>query len=149
MNIPGTTRAITAEWLTDALHAGGCLEPAAWVATVVHEPMAGVVGLLSEVARLRLTFAGASPGAPTTLIAKCAAEAPENRQMAMAVGCYEREVRFYQQIAPRLGVRVPGCFAADLDEDTGEFVLLLEDLTDISVGDQLLGATVEQAGVAV
>ena len=58
-------------------------------------------------------------------------------------------MRFYQQIAPRLGVRVPRCFAADLDGETGEFVLLLEDLADLSAGDQLLGASVEQAEVAV
>jgi aminoglycoside/choline kinase family phosphotransferase len=149
VSIPATTCSITAEWLTETLRRSGHLEPGAVVASVVHEPIAGVVGLLSKVARLRLTYAGGGCDAPNTLIAKSAARAPENRQMAMAVGCYEREVRFYQQIAPRLGVRVPHCFTADLDEETGEFVLLLEDLVDVSAGDQLLGATVEQARVAV
>ena len=81
----------------------------------------------------------AASAGPATLIAKSAVGAPENRQMAMAVGCYEREVRFYEEIAPRPGVRVPGCLAADLDGETGEFVLLLEDLTDVSAGDQLTG----------
>jgi aminoglycoside/choline kinase family phosphotransferase len=147
MSIPATTRSITADWLTETLHRTGHLEMAAEVATVVHEPIAGV-GLLSEVARLHLTYVAGSAG-PNTLIAKSAVGAPENRQMAMAVGCYEREVRFYEEIAPRLGVRVPGCLAADLDGETGEFVLLLEDLTDVSAGDQLTGASLEQARVAV
>jgi aminoglycoside/choline kinase family phosphotransferase len=148
MSIPATTRSITADWLTETLHQAGRLESAARVASVIREPIAGV-GLLSEVARLRVTYAGGGRGGPGTLIAKGAVEAPENRRMAMAVGCYEREVRFYQEIAPRLGVRVPECWAADLDEGTGEFVLLLEDLVDVSAGDQLTGATLEQAGVAL
>jgi aminoglycoside/choline kinase family phosphotransferase len=148
MSIPATTRSITADWLTDTMHRSGQLDTAAQVATVVHEPIAGV-GLLSEVARLRMTYRGGAADGPATVIAKGAVEAPENRRMAMSVGCYEREVRFYQDVAPRLGVRVPGCLAADLDNETGEFVLLLEDLTDVGAGDQLTGATLEQARVAV
>jgi aminoglycoside/choline kinase family phosphotransferase len=148
MSIPATTRSITADWLTETLHRTGHLETGAHVAAVVHEPIAGV-GVLSEVARLRLTYGGAGPSGPATLIAKSAAEALENRRIAMSVGCYEREVCFYQDLAPQLGVRVPACLTAGLDHQTGEFVLLLEDLTGLAVGDQLAGATLEQAQVAV
>jgi aminoglycoside/choline kinase family phosphotransferase len=55
------------------------------------------------------------------------------------------ETRFYRDLASRLDLAVPRCYHADLDEDTGDFVLLLEDLTGASPGHPLQGCTFEQS----
>ena len=62
----------------------------------------------------------------------------------MAMRTYEVEVRFYQQLAADLPVRSPHCHHAEIDLDTGDFVLLLEDLAPAEQGDQVAGS-VDQA----
>ena len=67
----------------------------------------------------------------------------------MAMRNYEREVRFYKEIAPTVGIRTPRCYHADWDRDSGLFVLLLEDLAPAQQGDQIDGCTLEQAALAL
>jgi hypothetical protein len=43
---------------------------------------------------------------------------------------YETEVRFYNELRPSLPVETPRCYAASFDAATGQFGLLLEDLTE-------------------
>jgi hypothetical protein len=66
----------------------------------------------------------------------------------MMYGLYEREVRFYQQLAPQAGITVPRCYVAEYDAN-GSAVLLLEDLTDGRFGDQVAGSTPDEAGLGV
>jgi len=42
---------------------------------------------------------------------------------------YLREVRFYQRIAPHVGMRTAAAYFADVDEESGAFALLLEHLS--------------------
>ena len=77
------------------------------------------------------------------------------------LGLYEREVRFYTDIAPHLGGPagrseatrgnpVAPCYhAAGFDSDTGAFHLLLGDAGPAVVGDEIHGATIEQATLAL
>ena len=58
-----------------------------------------------------------------------------------ALGMFQAEVRFYREIAPVAGVRVPACYQAD-ETDDGT-VLVLEDLSAWRPGaDPVLAATV-------
>ena len=73
-----------------------------------------------------------------------------SRQTGLALGLYEREVRFYTDIAPNLdGGPVAACYSAAFNADTGAFHLLLGDAGPAVVGDELRGATVEQALLAL
>ena len=45
---------------------------------------------------------------------------------------FESEVRFYREIAPVVGVRVPACYQAEENEDGT--LLVLEDLSDWTPG---------------
>ena len=100
---------------------------------------------------LRASIVWEPPGAgPPTVVVKLPATDPTSREAARAVRAYEKEVRFYQQLAPTLPVRPPRCWLADLDEmDTTRFVLCLEDLAPARAGDQLAGCRPDQAQVAV
>jgi hypothetical protein len=98
--------------------------------------------------RLRLAYEGARD-APATLVAKLPATDPSSLATARSQRSYEREVRFYQELAPQLPVHVPRAFYADIDVETADMVLLLEDLSPAQPGDQLAGCSVAVARSAV
>jgi Phosphotransferase enzyme family len=50
-----------------------------------------------------------------------------------ALGSFEAEVRFYLEIAPTVGVRVPGCYEAEIHPDGGTRIVL-EDLSAWELG---------------
>ena len=57
-------------------------------------------GQMSECYRVALTYADGD-GGPNSVVLKVAASDPVSRQTGLALGLYEREVRFYTDIAPR------------------------------------------------
>jgi hypothetical protein len=130
---------LTAEWLTAALAAGT-------VERFVTERIG--TGQMSECYRVALTYAQGQTG-PGSVVLKVAATDPASRQTGLALGLYEREVRFYTDIAPRIGGPVAPCYSSGFDDQTGVFHLLLGDAAPAVVGDEIRGATVEQAMLAM
>lgn len=129
---------LTAEWLTAALGAP--------VTDFTHERIG--TGQMSECYRVSLTYAEAGTG-PASVVLKVAAADPTSRQTGLGLGLYEREVRFYTDIAPRLDGPVARCHHAAIDTATGVFDLLLDDAAPAEVGDEIRGATLDQALLAV
>ncbi|MBN3508859.1 phosphotransferase [Mycolicibacterium nivoides] len=131
---------LTCDWLTAALGAGQ-------VDGFSFERIG--TGQMSECYRVSLSYA-AEEGGPASVVLKVAATDPSSRQTGLALGLYEREVRFYTDIAPAL---VPGpvapCYHAAIDTQTGAFDLLLGDAVPALVGDEIRGATAEQASAAL
>jgi hypothetical protein len=139
---------ITTEWLTEALREEGALREGV-VARCAPEPLGGGQGLLSQMARVQVEYDGAAEGAPATLIAKFPSAHAGNRDYAARLGLYLGEVRFYQEMAPRVALRTPRCYHADYEEETGDFILLLEDLSPGRCGDQVVGCSPAEAETAV
>jgi hypothetical protein len=137
--IPHTPDEVTAEWLSDAL--GERIE------SIETEPIGVGVGLLGDLLRVRLVGAGGD--LPATVIVKLPSHAPANKAIGMAFAFYEREVRFFREVAPTARVRTPALLHADMDLASERFVLVLEDLSHLELADQVLGVTVEQAKRAV
>ncbi len=132
---------LTASWLTEAIGAGA-------IAGFGVERIG--TGQMSECYRVRLDYEDAVAGRPRpeSVVLKVAATDPMSRQTGAALGLYEREVRFYQDVAPRLGGPIAPCYHASVDA-TGVFDLLLGDAGPAVVGDEIAGATTEQASLAV
>jgi hypothetical protein len=65
------------------------------------------------------------------------------------MGFYEREVRFYEQIAPLSNLRTPRCYFSALDPNSGLSLLLLEDLYFAENGSAITGCSLEDAEIAV
>ena len=99
---------------------------------------------MSECYRIGLSYSDGHHG-PRSVVLKVAATDPMSRQTGLALGLYEREVRFYTDIAPGIGGPIAPCYPAAFDADTGAFHLLLGDAGPAVVGDEIRGATVEQA----
>ena len=140
------TEQLTPDWLTDALRSTGVIGDRTRVNKLDTELIG--TGQMSDSARIRLDY-DKPAGGPETIVAKLPSTDPTSRATALALGSYENEVRFYQQIAPRVKIRTPHLYYADIDPDTASFVLLLEDMHSARTGDQLAGCTPREAEVAI
>jgi hypothetical protein len=103
-------------------------------------------GLVGMNIRLELASDGSVPG---SMIAKLPSPDPTSRATGIALRNYEREVNFYLEIAPTVDIRVAHCYHAEWHADTGDFVLLMEDLAPARQGNQLTGCDRGQARTAV
>lgn len=128
---------VTAAWLSDVL--GG------EVGAVEQQRIGdGLVGM-----NLRLLLADHDPSLPSSVVVKLPSLDPTSRATGVALRNYEREVKFYTQVADTVDIRVPHCHHGAWDEPTGDFVLVLEDMAPAVQGDQVAGCSVEMARVAV
>jgi hypothetical protein len=128
---------LTARWLTANLGVG--------VSGFTVERIG--TGQMSECYRIALSFEqGSGPG---SVVLKVAASDPMSRQTGQALGLYEREVRFYAELAPRLGGPIAQCYHASYQPDSGMFTLLLDDAAPAQVGDEIRGAATEDAALAL
>jgi hypothetical protein len=129
---------ITSEWLSSVLGAD---------VSITGERRIGD-GLVGMNIRYELVVPAGS-GLPSSLIAKLPSPDPTSRATGIALRNYEREVKFYEHIAPTVDIRVARCFHGEWQESDGDFVLLLEDLTPAEQGNQLTGCSAELAERAV
>lgn len=98
---------------------------------------------------VRVRLADHDPALPDSVVLKLPATDDASLTAAKMLRHYEREVRFYQEIAGTVDMRVPHCHHAEWEAATNDFVLVLEDMAPACQGDQLTGCTVEQAHDAV
>ncbi len=135
---------VTPGWLTEVLrHAGHDV--------TVKDIRAKKVGTgqVGETVRFDMTFDGDAKGAPATIVGKFPSPDESSRSTGVALGNYIREVRFYKELADKALIQTPVCFYTDVDLETSEFVLMMEDLSPAVQGDQLEGITLAQAKLAV
>jgi hypothetical protein len=146
--IADTVADLTPDWFTVALREGGTIADDAAVASVEAEPLGtGQVGL---VVLARLGYDEPAAGAPSTLVVKLPSPDAGSRGMATAMGLYEAEVRFYEEIAPRLGPAIPRMHWGRVDPATSRFTLVLDDLSDTAdVGNMVAGCGPEHAALAI
>lgn len=147
LTIARTPEEMTAEWMTEALRKNGVIRDASVVAAT-PEPVGVGVGFLGQLARIRLTYDRPEGGTPASCIAKLPTLDPGGLQIGNTFRFYEREIRFYDEIAGKTELRVPARYYSDMDLERGEYILVIEDLAPAMVGDQMPGCSVQQAEVA-
>ncbi len=152
--LPTTTSEIDAAWLTEVLTASGTLPSGASVASVSVDDTAAGVGFMGEVGRLNLTYDGDAGSAPATMMAKFPTQSPEVMAMMRPTRVYEREHRFYNELAGETPVRTPEVYHVTCntspDENVAEeYLILMEDLGGLTLGDQSAGVSVDQARAAL
>jgi hypothetical protein len=116
--------AVEPEYLTDVLRRSGALRDGRVCNVVVENSKSTVI---SRIIRLGLFYDSAASGAPGSLILKTGL--PERAGAKWNSG--RQEVAFYMQVATQMSAPlVPRCFDAVWDDDTNNWHLLLEDLTN-------------------
>jgi hypothetical protein len=146
--IPNSIAEITPDWLTEALRCGGAIIGTC-VTSFECEPIAAGIGFLGELARLRLIYDAVEPSAPATLIAKAPIQDPGGRQLGQMLGVYEIEDRYYREMAAHSPMRGPHCYYTAGNAEAAQFILLIEDLGQLRLGDQLAGLTLDEARIAM
>lgn len=146
--IPRRFDQITPAALTALLHEGGALR-AGSVTALAIEPIGAGAGFLGQIARLRPTYAGADDAAPSTLIGKLPTLDPGGREVCRLFNFFEREVRFYRDRPRRVPVRVPRCYATLMDVPGDDYLILMEDLGALPIGDDATGCSAADAERAI
>lgn len=113
-DIPQSIEELTPVWLTQTLRAGGLLGDSRVIRSEM-EILGEGEGFVGQIVRVRLAFDGPAPDAPRSLIAKMPIRVAQNRNLGEALGAYDREIRFYRELAARVPVAKPRCFYAAMD----------------------------------
>jgi hypothetical protein len=142
-DFPTSPDQLTNEWLSSALGA-----PVTGFDVQLLGEGAGLLGLVT---RLDLDYGDNGDGAdrPASIVAKFPTPSPENRVVAETFDMYANEAKFYQGLVNATKLRAPRPYLALLEEETNDFVLLLEDLSSARIGDQTIGCGVEEAEWAI
>ena len=114
MIIPKRTKRITSEWLNEALHGTGYLKDIN-VKSISREPWGAGEGFVSDMARLTITYDKEPVDLPKTMIVKMPTTFRTALTVALQYNLYEREIRFYTEVAPKSPIRVPGLIFHDYD----------------------------------
>jgi len=131
---------LTGEWLSAALGSGA-------ISNFTVEPVG--TGQMSESRRVVIDYASAADSGPQSVVMKTASADENSRAAGVGLGVYDREVRFYRELAPRIGGPLPDCHVAVIDPEEGWFTLLLEDVSPAVQGDQIAGCSVDDARLAL
>lgn len=144
---PTSSQDVTPDWLTAALGGPEALDGAR-VTGIEIERVGEGVGFMAIVSRLSLTY-DRPCSAPGAVICKFPSPEPGARQVADTFRHYEKEVRFYEQMAAKSPVHAPRAYFHAFDEGSGDFALLMEDLAPRRNGDQVAGLSLADARSAV
>jgi hypothetical protein len=131
---------LSAAWLTSVLGAGA-------VASFTVEPIG--TGQMSDSFRVGLSYADGRDAGPGSVVLKVASSDETSRSTGVGLGAYEREIRFYREVAPSVEGPIATCHHATYDSDNGWFTLLLEDAAPAEQGDQIAGCDPGQAALAL
>lgn len=142
-NIPSGPESITLDWLNTVLHHSGAIQQAQ-VRSFQSEPI-GEVGLTGQLVRITLNYTQTVDNPPKSLIAKFSSRDPQLRMRLHHMGLYEKEVYFYQKLAPQTTLPTPQCYYAHIDSTSGQSVLLLEDLAHLRIIDISTGCSLTEA----
>ncbi|MDH3708134.1 MAG: ecdysteroid 22-kinase family protein, partial [Acidimicrobiia bacterium] len=138
MTIPSTIGAFDAAWFDEHCDLGD--------GRVVHaeaERIAVGEGFLGELARVSLTYEGQQ--GPASVIVKIPTTDGGLKPVGTMLGVYERESRFYDEVAPMLTVRTARCLFNGSDPVADAYALVLEDVGHLDGGDQAAGMDLTQA----
>lgn len=147
---PDALDGLDAAALTSLLRSG--TDPGLATATVRAvraEAIGASTGFLGRLRRLHLTYDPDGPVGPPTLIAKAPTLDRGGLQVGRMLNVWQRESRFFDELAPTCAARVPRCFANVADPDHDRWLLLLADAGDTTAASQATGATRTQADAAV
>jgi len=142
MPIPASHEYLTVEWLNETLRKTGTIKQEC-VISFQAEAIGEGKGWVGQLARLSLDYDTYQEKAPRTIIAKFSSADP-NIRLNLSYG-YQTEVGFYEHITPMVELRTPRCYYGEVDSESGEHILLLEDLAPAQSGQRAAGCSRDQA----
>ena len=139
---------ITAEWMQQALAAGGAADSPE-IQSLEVEKLSDVVNAMGNLFRCRVIARGGVAANPASVIVKLPTSNALALRLAKWLSLHRREFVYYRDIAPHTQMRVPSLLYGDLDARSHQFVLVLEDLGGMEAIPQSAGVGVERARRAI
>ena len=145
---PTSLQDITTTWLTEALR-----PKASQVDVSINSFSVEIIGegkgFMNQLARLSIEYGRQSGDLPCSIVAKLPTRDPVLRKIADQFECDQREVRFYQAIAPNSVLQTPHIYYSAINEETGDTILLMEDMSNARQGDSVAGCSLSDAELAI
>lgn len=149
MELPETTKGISVEWLNEVLHENGFLGDSN-ITLVVPDKVGVGQGNNSDIAKLALNFDQNGKNLPKTIVAKLPPSDETVRKRLIAARVFEREIRFYREVAPRISIRTPKLIYGAVDTDKERATILMEDCSYATPAEpELEGLNYEETKIAV
>jgi thiamine kinase-like enzyme len=145
LGFPTTLEELDGAAIGSVLFRSGRISSPEGVRVTAVRPVQGGTAWATKMAILDLE---GPEGTPTSTVVKLPIQG-DIRNLLDGIGAYKREVIFYRQLASHCPTRVPVSYAAELDDESNDFLLLLEDLSGLDTPDQLVGFSVDQAKSAL
>lgn len=98
---------------------------------------------------MAITYDQTEEGAPKSVVVKLPSSCKEAMDIADSTHAYEREIRFYRDVAPCTPIRVPRMYATILEPADNAFIMVMEDLKGMTAGDQVRGMSRAEVLAAV
>lgn len=144
-NIPTSMHEVTDQWLIDILSGQQAFadDP---ISSVDRQSVGDGIGQVGEFNKVVVTTESSKQ---TTLFLKLRAPIEGMHAVALRYKMYEKEVRFYNELAAHMDVRTPEVYYADYDPETENVALLMEFLDGWHSPDQITGASHNQTLAAI
>jgi thiamine kinase-like enzyme len=137
--IPATKGELTSEWFSSILGQTGNN----YVKSIDLLPLGESDSVSGDIYRARLTYLNKAPDNPESVVIKL--PRPRSLRTPLLLDAYRNEVWFYRTLAQNVGVPVPRHIYSDIDPETCDYVLVIEDFPDSTNVRNETGATTEQA----
>ena len=135
--IPHTPRHITTDWLTDALRSSGVITRSTVSAIDAGDTAAGH-GFTGQIARLTVAYDSHETDAPRSIIAKFPSYDPTIRAAVTdSAMSYEHEIMCYENLLGDVALSTPRRYYSAHNPESGECILLLQDLAPARFGDNV------------
>jgi hypothetical protein len=144
-DFPTQPERLTPEWLTQMLRSAGQLSEDQDVCRFSVESIGDGVGMVGKVVRVELWYRHHSRLGPPSIVIKFSDEDEAKRAIGVKLRVYEREVTFYNKIAGSVAVPKPACYFAAVANESGECIVVLEDMRRYRAGDQVVGVGRDEA----
>lgn len=122
-DVPYSVDELTAAWLSRGLKESGVLHDGE-ISDVALRSVGEQVGFNGEVVIVSPTYSNVQDqDLPASMVLKIPT-ASKNRILGQTMGLYEKEIRFYRDLQPRLNIRTPKHYYSALDEADDSDVIL-------------------------
>jgi len=144
-NIPTSMQDVTDQWLIEKIsaHPDFANDP---ISGVSRQPVGEGIGQVGEFNKVTVETESARI---ISLFLKLRAPVEGMHAVALRYKMYEKEVRFYNELAQQMSVRTPTVYYADYDSATENIALLLEFMDGWHSPDQISGASHTQTIAAI
>ncbi len=132
---------ITAKWFTEVLKEAGLIVNSN-VVSIKKEQIAQGKAWLSTILRVEVEYDSPIDSAPNSFVLKLLSESRSSRDFSYERQAYEREINFYNEVADTIPIHLPKLFYSVTGPDCN--LLLMEDLSNLTAGDQIRGMNYEQ-----